>query len=47
MIKYLPPAVFGCAVALLMPMVGITSTATILFVVAVGAVGILVGGICS
>lgn len=46
MIKYIVPAVFGIAVSVLTPIVGIVGT-PVLFVIGVGAVGMLVGAICA
>ena len=46
MIKYIVPAVFGIAISALSPIVGIVGT-PVLFVIGVGAVGILVGAICA
>lgn len=46
MIKYIVPAIFGIAVSVLTPIVGIVGT-PVLFVIGVGAVGILVGASCA
>lgn len=46
MIKYIVPAVFGIAVSVLAHIVGIVGT-PLLFVIGVGAVGILVGASCA